>query len=140
MKIYFLMSYKVKLKKIINRKRIELSLNKNVNKNNDKFLVSIEERTLSRLLLNYGQKLITIKSGEISVSKLIISELAIDGISFSHTVLQKIIKEYQEFINQGKMPEIHYFTQHSDPKVAQLTSELMLDKHKIDRWDKKNIR
>ena len=36
------------------------------------------------------------------------------------------------------MPEIHYFTQHNDPKVAQLTSELMLDKHKIDRWDKKN--
>ena len=116
------------------------SLNKKENINKDNFLVSIEERTLSRLLLNYGQKLITIKSGEISVSKLIINELTIDGISFSHTVLQKIIKEYQEFINQGKMPEIHYFTQHNDPKVAQLTSELMLDKHKIDRWDKKNIR
>ena len=116
------------------------TLNKKENTNKDNFLVSIEERTLSRLLLNYGQKLITIKSGEISVSKLIINELTIDGISFSHTVLQKIIKEYQEFINQGKIPEIHYFTQHSDPKVAQLTSELMLDKHKIDRWDKKNIR
>ena len=116
------------------------TLNKKENINKDNFLVSIEERTLSRLLLNYGQKLITIKSGEISVSKLIINELTIDGISFSHTVLQKIIKEYQEFINQGKIPEIHYFTQHSDPKVAQLTSELMLDKHKIDRWDKKNIR
>ena len=130
---------KSKFKKDKKKKSNKNTLNKKENINKDNFLVSIEREPYLGYFKLWS-KIITIKSGEISVSKLIINELTIDGISFSHTVLQKIIKEYQEFINQGKIPEIHYFTQHSDPKVAQLTSELMLDKHKIDRWDKKNIR
>ena len=50
------MSYKANLKKIKNRTQIKIHLIKKENTNKDNFLVSIEERTLSRLLLNYGQK------------------------------------------------------------------------------------
>tara|TARA_B100001029_G_C15062237_1_gene459559 strand:+ start:2925 stop:4808 length:1884 start_codon:yes stop_codon:yes gene_type:complete len=101
---------------------------------------SIEENTLSRLLLNYGKKYISINSKKISVAELIINELNVDGISFSFNIFKKIIKEYQVFISKGEVPDIHYFIQHKDTEIAKVTSELMVEKHKIDSWDKKNIR
>ena len=111
------------------------------NINDTKFLKSsIEESTLSRLLLNYGKKFILIDSNKISVAELIVNELSADGISFSFSVFKKIIKEYQLFIKKGEIPDIHYFLQHKDTDIVQATSELIVEKHRIDRWEKKNIR
>ena len=104
------------------------------------FKGSIEENTLSRLLLNYGKKSILIDSKNISVAELIINELSADGISFSFSIFKKIIKEYQFFIDKGEVPDIHFFIQHKDSEIAKVTSQFMVEKHKIDRWDKKNIR
>jgi len=101
---------------------------------------SIEESTLSRLLLNYGNKNIIIDSKKITVAELIINELSVDGIYFSFPPFKKIIQEYQIFIDKGEVPEIHYFIQHEDPELAQITSKIMVEKHKIDRWDKKHIK
>ena len=130
-----------KIKKDKKRSLFRSPSNKEIdNPSENKFNISIEESTLSRLLLNYGQRFIEIESEKITVAKLIINELSVDGISFSFPVFKKILKEYQKFMKQGKIPEIHYFIQHSDSKVVKITTDLMVEKHKIDRWDKKNIR
>ena len=107
---------------------------------NNEIQSSIEENTLSRLLLNYGNKNIIIDSKKITVAELIINELSVDGISFSFPPFKKIIQEYQIFIDKGEVPEIHYFIQHEDSELAQITSKIMVEKHKINRWDKKNIK
>ena len=101
---------------------------------------SIEEKTLLRLLLNYGNKKLFLANKYIYTGELIINELNLDGISFSFPLFRKIVHEYQIFVQKNQLPDVSYFVQHRDSKIAKITSELILDKYKIDSWDKKNIR
>jgi len=122
-----------------NNKSIKVPNNKK-EKNKD-FEPCQEEVFLFKLLLNHGEKYVHINSEKkIQVSKMILQELQLDGISVSNNVFSKILNQYQESIKKGNQISRDDFINHKDLEIANITSYLISDKYKIDNWAKKNIK
>ena len=67
-------------------------VNKTKNINDETKLYAYEEEII-RLLINYGNEKINYKDGSISVVDMIINDLKIDNIGFSHSVFNKILSK-----------------------------------------------
>ena len=100
-----------------------------------------EEVFLLKLLLNHGEKYIQIdQNKKIQVSKMILQELQLDGITVSFDVFAKILNQYENAIKQGDLISKKDFINHKDLEIARTTSYLISEKYKIDNWKKKNIK
>jgi DNA primase len=90
-----------------------------------------QEREIIRLLLNYADKqLFTIEeeNGEkhpITVVEFVLSELLNDELTLDHPVYQQIIDEFSYLLSQKKPMTHKYFTNHSDPKISEISARLV---------------
>jgi len=113
---------------------------KNNHKNQEDNQPGQEENFLFKLLLNHGEKYIQINPNQkLQVSKMILQELQLDGISVTFPVFSKILLEYQKALKTEKSINKDYFINHRDTEISKITTYLISEKYKIDDWSKKNI-
>jgi len=110
-----------------------------------------QERKIIDLLLNYGNKIITLKNKtpdgneeeeqNFTVAQLIVGDIVSDSLTFNDPVCQGIFNIYAEHVDSGETdinPQI--FATHDDPEIRNLAVSLMIqDYHVSDNWSKKNI-
>jgi len=110
-----------------------------------KLSAELEETTLIRLLIMYGTSALTYETEEeetvdISVAEKIIGDLCEDEISFKNQDYQRIFEECLNSMNDKEtILDQKHFTQHPNPEISKLTSELLFDKHTLSDWTKKEI-
>lgn len=105
-----------------------------------------QEKDLIRILLSYGNEIITFKEilennreieQQVVVAEWIINELHEDEIAFTDPVYQNIFSEYQSQFNKGSGVDIKYFTHHADQKLASTTIDILTSPHALsDNWEK----
>ena len=107
-----------------------------------------QERELVKLLLLYGERMITHErtdeDGEkiyeqASVAQLIVDDLKMDGLLFTNAVNKKIFDIFDQAIDEGHFPNSQYFTSNEDETIALLASDLLSSPYKLDQWEKYGI-
>ena len=90
-------------------------------------IIRFEEKELLRLMMNYGNFLITIEgededkvmhSFEMTVDEFIIMELCRDEIDFEDPIHQLIMDEFMHEISNERLPLLNYFIQHQNPAIS----------------------
>ena len=107
-----------------------------------------QERELVKLLLLYGERMITHEQtdedGEkvyeqASVAQLIVDDLKMDGLLFTNAVNKKIFDIFDQAIDEGHFPNSQFFTSNEDETIALLASDLLSTPYKLDQWEKYGI-
>jgi DNA primase len=107
-----------------------------------------QERELVKLLLMYGQDMITDERideegqkiyEQVTVAQFIIDDLKMDGFLFTNAVNRKIFDIFDQAIDEGRIPDDQFFVSHEDETIAQLAADLLSTPYKLDQWDKFSI-
>ena len=107
-----------------------------------------QERELVKLLLMYGQDMITDERideegqkiyEQVTVAQFIIDDLKMDGFLFTNAVNRKIFDIFDQAIDEGRIPDDQFFVSHDDETIAQLAADLLSTPYKLDQWDKFSI-
>jgi len=107
-----------------------------------------QERELVKLLIMYGREMITDQRNDnednpvleqVSVAQLIIDDLKNDDCLFTDPVNQKIFNLFDQAIDEGTIPDDHFFVSHEDMAIAQLAADLLSSPYKLDQWEKYGI-
>ena len=122
------------------RKRINLSENtkqlkkeKPRKKSENLKRINYEEEII-RILLNYGNEIISFGSENISICEFIFNELKADNIVFQNEPHNKIYLEIEMLYNSKKFNE-SYFISHIDNQISKFCINLISNKHSIsENW------
>ena len=122
------------------RKRINLSENtkqlkkeKPRKKSENLKRINYEEEII-RILLNYGNEIISFVSENISICEFIFNELKADNIVFQNEPHNKIYLEIERLYNSKNFNE-SYFISHIDNKISKFCINLISNKHSIsENW------
>ena len=107
-----------------------------------------QERELVKLLLMYGNKMITDERinedgqkvyEQVSVAQMIIDDLKMDGFQFTNVVHRKVFDIFDQAIDEGRIPDDQFFVSHEDETIAQLAADLLSSQYKLDQWEKYGI-
>ncbi len=123
--------------------KIRSNINFHINKTNNPQLVNKtkhvndeaklypHEEEIIRLLINYGNEKINYDNGTISVADMIINDLKIDNICFSHSVLNKIyIKIITEY-SKNNIIDIDGLIKEYDHEISPIVVNLISNQHSI---------
>lgn len=104
----------------------------------------LEEKEILRVLLRYGP--LTIhdyeheESGELvveSVATYILAELEIDNMVSVDPLVNAILDEYRLHLDEPGFEAMRHFTQNADPRISQLASDVVAEKHPISPfWER----
>ena len=72
-------------------------------------------------LINYGDRILEFKEGEIKVSEFIFDELNHDKINFSNDFYRGVLEEYKSLGSNGEEININHFLHHENDKIQQLS-------------------
>ena len=107
-----------------------------------------QERELVKLLLMYGQDMITDQRideegkailEQVTVAQFIIDDLKNDGCLFLDPVNRKIFDLIDQAIDQGHIPNDAFFVSNEDEAISQLAANLLSSPYKLDQWEKHGI-
>jgi DNA primase len=107
-----------------------------------------QERELVKLLLMYGQDVITDERideegqrilEQVTVAQFIIDDLKNDGCLFLNPVNRKIFDLFDKAIDEGRIPDDQVFISNEDTDIAQLAADLLSSPYKLDQWEKHGI-
>ena len=107
-----------------------------------------QERELVKLLLMYGQDMITDQRideegkailEQVTVAQFIIDDLKNDGCLFLDPVNHKIFDLFDQAIDQGHIPNDAFFVSNEDEAISQLAANLLSSPYKLDQWEKHGI-
>ena len=109
--------------------------------------LDILEREIVGYLIKYGTENFDLElpPGEresMGVAETIVAELDMDGITLNNRVCQKVLEEYREGLKNENAPQADHFTNHADPAVAALATEILFDdeKYRISSlWERFDI-
>lgn len=104
----------------------------------------ILERSLIRLMLLFGNEVITIADEEgdreTTVSKYIIEDLDNDNLDFNSNTCIAIAEEVRKSIKDDKELDVKYFTNHENQEISSLTIDIISSPYELsDNWEKNNI-
>ncbi|HOK98086.1 MAG TPA: DNA primase [Bacteroidales bacterium] len=98
------------------------------------------ERELVRLLLNYGNHILsqgthpdTSTQWIVTVAQYIITEVLKDELNFQHPVYKVIFEEYARYYFNDSELALEYFVRHPDPRVTAVVSDLIAKKDVISK-------
>ncbi len=92
------------------------------------------EEEIIRILLNYGNEIISFGSENISICEFIFNELKADNIVFQNEPHNKIYLEIEMLYNSKKFNE-SYFISHIDNQISKFCINLISNKHSIsENW------
>jgi len=107
-----------------------------------------QERDIMRLLLNYVNHKITVPAKEfgeggndeeMKLGNYVLHNLENDELRPEDEVLNKIYLEYLSHLNDNDFPESIYFTQHSDMSISSSASNLLVERHVLSEWERREI-
>jgi DNA primase len=110
--------------------------------------VYYQERDIIRLMLNYVNRTIIVpakefgEGGEDTEMKLgnyILHNLENDELRPEDDVLHKIYQEYLTHLHDSDYPESIFFTQHSNLEISSAASNLLIERHVLSEWEKREI-
>ncbi len=93
-------------------------------------LIWFEEQELLKLMMNYGNIIITvdqeneekeIQALELTVCEYVLFELWRDEIEFKDPIHQLILDEFVHEIEKGELPSLKHFTNHTNPAISSFT-------------------
>jgi DNA primase len=97
-------------------------------------ILEIQEKEMVRLLINYGLE----KLGE---EDLFLSQYLLDEtleVDFKTPIYKKILFEYRTKLAKGEVPNIDFFTRHSDPDIQKEAIDLVTIRHEVSsHWHEK---
>lgn len=101
----------------------------------------LQEREIIRILLNYGQELVTWEGdGDIPVAPYLLS--SIDDIDFEDKPSAIIVEEFKKQAEHFEVPEARFFLSHQNAEVANLAVDSIATRYEISpNWndDKRKI-
>jgi DNA primase len=103
------------------------------------YLIWKREKELTRLLVLYADK--DYYNGEKVYSEIINTiTLSVDDLYHSNTLTKLVIEEFNKCIEQdGLLPDIKYFIQHSNIELSQFAASIGISKYELsDNWNKQN--
>ena len=109
--------------------------------------LAVVEREIVRLLLNYGilplfplyneENEVT---HEISVEEYILQELQRDELELSQPLYNRILQEFQHFVNNGELLDNKYFIEYPESEISKVAADLITQKYELSkRFKKKEI-
>jgi DNA primase len=109
-----------------------------------------QERDIIRLLLNYGNKNVTVDGEEvdeknepvqieISLAALIIHELEHDNIVLENALYKSVFDEFVQQINNENVPDYNYFISHENTAISYLTVDLISSPYFLSNWEQHSI-
>jgi DNA primase len=107
-----------------------------------------QERDIIRLLLNYANHTIMVpgkefgeggNNTEMKLGDYILHNLENDELRPEDEVLNKIYLEYLSHLKDSDFPESIYFTQHADMNISSSASNLLIERHVLSEWEKREI-
>ncbi len=109
--------------------------------------LAVVEREIVRLLLNYGiLPLFPLYNEdnevtrEISVEEYILQELQRDELELSQPLYNRILQEFQHFVNNGELLDNKYFIEYPEPEISKVAADLITQKYELSkRFKKKEI-
>ncbi len=103
-----------------------------------------QEKDIIRLLLNFGNKELTVKGineeneeviSNISVAICIVKDILAEEFGFNNPAYQLIFNEYASAIESGNLPTDQYFTNHSDSIIRQTAINLLSSPYMLsENW------
>ncbi len=115
--------------------------------------ISEHEKQVVRLILLYGTEKITIREiitdelgeeveeeREQSVAQYILQNLEEDGIRFENDIYNHIVDEVRALMQNGNIPDEHYFVNHTDEKMAAEAVSIIATPYELStNWEKNQI-
>ncbi len=92
-------------------------------------LLDQEEKELLRMMMQYGNVLLDIEAEDaeqvkqpfqLTVCEFVMFEIWRDSIQFINPMHQLVLDEFQHQLEEGNIPNLHYFIHHTNPAVAQI--------------------
>lgn len=101
----------------------------------------LQEREIIRILLNYGQELVTWEGdGDVPVAPYLLS--SIEDIDFEDKASSIIVEEFKKQAESFEVPQAKFFLSHSDPAVVNLAVDCVATRYDLSpNWndDKRKI-
>lgn len=97
-----------------------------------------QERDIIRILLSYGDKPIP-DPNLTPLSRYILVSLLDIIDEFQNETYKKIMREYQDLLEQGKSPGPEYFTNHANKEIQNLAIELLTSPNEYARWEEHDM-
>jgi DNA primase len=101
------------------------------------FIEPIENKLIRYLLLYPNFQLFQHDGAYFTVSEYIINEIINDDYKFSNLVNEKIFKEYQQKLIDGKVPDFNYFVHHPDEQINNIASRLVSETYELSKIHEK---
>lgn len=107
-----------------------------------------QERDIIRLLINYGDKLLSIDSeneaGEsmnidVTLAYLLTHELKQDNIVIENLLYNRIYNEFVEHLEKDSVPDTNYFISHENAAICSLTIDLISSPYTLSNWEQHGI-
>ena len=96
-------------------------------------LLDGEERELLRMMMQYGNVLVEVEaedtdnvqqSFQLTVCEFVIFEMWRDDLQFINPVYQMVLEEFHHELENGNIPTMHTFINHTNPAVSQFAIDL----------------
>jgi len=110
--------------------------------------ITPQERELIRLMVNYGNQIITLPSEAqeqneppptTTVAEYILFSLKQDHIQISHPALREIADEFESMIEKKQFPAANHFLNHPEEQVRSTAIAMMgFDYQLSERWEQKH--
>lgn len=109
-------------------------------------LLDGEERELLRMMMQYGNVLVEVEaedtdnvqqSFQLTVCEFVIFEMWRDDLQFINPVYQMVLEEFHHELENGNIPAMHTFINHTNPAVSQFAIDLAsFSETASDGWGK----
>ncbi len=107
-----------------------------------------QERDVIRLLMNYGNREISLEytdengreiSEDVDVASFIVSDLLNDEIPIRNKLYKQIFDEVTHEIDHGNLPDEKFFLNHTNQEIAALAANLLIPKYELNDWGRVKI-
>ena len=98
------------------------------------------EQQIIQMIVRYGERVMcntTDEKGEeypVTVIEYVMADLQQDDLSFHNPLHRQILAEAAERIHQPEFIAEHYFLNHPDPAIGQLSADLISDRYQLSKY------
>ena len=105
--------------------------------------IDAQEKDLLRILLNYGDKNISLlneqnEEVEVNVAQFIVHEIQRDEMEFSKPEFATLLEKIEAMLGEDNW-DLSEIINHSDPKVSSITADLLASRYELHKWDSHQI-
>jgi len=105
--------------------------------------IDAQEKDLLRILLNYGDKNISLlneqnEEVEVNVAQFIVHEIQRDEMEFSKPEFATLLEKIEAMLGEDNW-DLSEIINHSDPNVSSITADLLASRYELHKWDSHQI-